>query len=149
MSMCQGFRALRSLEGYLTEMWPTIRIIVSHGDQRTSAATNARFASLHGLSVAPSPSRRRPFHSPNRALVTSWHCGVSQERCASVCGGRGDLLAHRRPKRFFAILDQRQILTSPSKGGAVALGRNPTSRFSPAPNSPSRHLSSPGALPRT
>ena len=33
--------------------------------------TNARFASLHGLPVAPSPSRRRPFHFANRALVTS------------------------------------------------------------------------------
>lgn len=36
-----------------------------------AAVTNARFAALHGLSVAPSPSRRRPFRFANRALVTS------------------------------------------------------------------------------
>jgi hypothetical protein len=35
--------------------------------------TNARFASLHGLPVAPYPSRRCPFHSANLALVTSEH----------------------------------------------------------------------------
>ena len=38
-----------------------------------SAVTNARFASLHALPVAPSPSRRRPFRFSNRALVTSLH----------------------------------------------------------------------------
>jgi hypothetical protein len=37
------------------------------------AVTNARFAALHGLPVAPSPSRRRPLHSAKRALVTSEH----------------------------------------------------------------------------
>jgi hypothetical protein len=37
------------------------------------AVTNAQFAALHGLPVAPYPSRRRPFHSTNRALVTSEH----------------------------------------------------------------------------
>ena len=50
------------------------------------AVTNARFASLHGLLVAPSPSRRRPFHSANRALVTSLNGAGPQVRRASVCG---------------------------------------------------------------
>ena len=46
------------------------------------AVTNARFSSLHGLSVAPSPSRPRPFHSANRALVTSAH-----PQCAARAAG--------------------------------------------------------------
>lgn len=46
--------------------------------------TNARFASLHGLFVAPSPSRRRPFRFSNRALVTSGIISAPQERRASV-----------------------------------------------------------------
>jgi hypothetical protein len=37
----------------------------------TIAVTNARFVPLHGLPVAPSPSRPRPFHYAKRALVTS------------------------------------------------------------------------------
>ena len=39
----------------------------------TAAVTSARFAPLHGLPVGPHPSRPRPFHSSNRALVTSEH----------------------------------------------------------------------------
>jgi hypothetical protein len=35
--------------------------------------TNALFASLHGLPVAPSPPRRHPFRFSNRALVPSEH----------------------------------------------------------------------------
>jgi hypothetical protein len=35
------------------------------------AVTNVRFAPLHGLPVALSPSRPRPFHFATRALVTS------------------------------------------------------------------------------
>ena len=48
--------------------------IQSSSGKIDSAATKARFASLHGLAVAPSPSRRRAFHFANRTLVTSLHC---------------------------------------------------------------------------
>ena len=48
------------------------------------AVTNARFASLRGLPVAPSPSRRRPLHFANRALVTSLH----EELAARAAGFR-------------------------------------------------------------
>ncbi len=41
--------------------------------RQPTAVTNARFAALHGLPVAPSPSRRRPLRFSNRALVTSEH----------------------------------------------------------------------------
>lgn len=56
-----------------------------------SAVTNARFASLHALPVAPSPSRRRPFRFSNRALVTSFHIAVPHQRRASVCGSAAAL----------------------------------------------------------
>ena len=54
-------------------------------DRQSLAVTNARFASLHGLPVALSPSRRRPLRFTNRALVTSLHGAGPQERRASVC----------------------------------------------------------------
>lgn len=41
---------------------PTSRVLAAFRDC-SIAVTNARFASLHGLPVAPSPSRRRPLHS--------------------------------------------------------------------------------------
>ena len=70
---------------------------------------------LHALSVAPSPSRRRPFHSANRALVTSLHGAGPQERRASVCGSAaGVALRLRFAKRssppsapLFPLADRR------------------------------------------
>lgn len=59
---------------------------IPHASLLEPAVTNARFASLHGLPVAPSPSRRRPFHFTNRALVTSLHGAGLHEQRASVCG---------------------------------------------------------------
>ena len=50
------------------------------------AVTNAQFAAFHGLPVALSSSRRRPFHFANRTLVTSGIATVPQARRASVCG---------------------------------------------------------------
>lgn len=64
-----------------------------------AAVTNARFASLHGLPVAPSPSRRRPFHSANRAIVTSLHGAGPQTRRASVCGSAAGVALRLRSAR--------------------------------------------------
>jgi len=58
--------------------------------------TNARFASLHGLPVAPSPSRRRPFRFSNRALVTSGIISTPQDRRAPV----GSLASSLRLRGF-------------------------------------------------
>ena len=70
--------------------------------------TNARFASLHGLPVAPSPSRRRPLHFTNRALVTSWHSAgrrrgrlPSAARRRALRSGCDALGASRRPPLHF------------------------------------------------
>jgi len=63
--MAVELRAARSLA-------PAHLAITAH-ETPGAAVTNARFASLHGLAVAPSPHRRRPFHFANRALVTSEH----------------------------------------------------------------------------
>lgn len=75
---------------------------------RKSAVTNARFASLHGLPVAPSPSRRRPLHFTNRALVTSWHSAgrrrgrlPSAARRRALRSGCDALGASRRPPLHF------------------------------------------------
>jgi hypothetical protein len=53
--------------------------------------TNARFAALHGLPVAPYTSRRRPFHSakPRARHERQW-CWPQQRR-ASVCGSAAAL----------------------------------------------------------
>ena len=81
---------------------------IPHASLLEPAVTNARFASLHGLSVAPSPSRRRPLRFSNRALVTSLHGAGPQERRASVCGsaaalrsGCNSLCAPLRPPLHF------------------------------------------------
>jgi hypothetical protein len=55
-----------------------------------SAVTNAHFASLHGLPRHAVPSRRLPFRSANRALVTSGH-SAGCRRC-----GRRPSAARRR-----------------------------------------------------
>ncbi len=65
-----------------------------------SAVTNARFASLHGLPVAPSPSRRRPFHYANRALVTSLHGEAARAAAFRLRLGGGVALRLRSAKRF-------------------------------------------------
>ena len=44
-----------------------------------------------GCRSALSPSRPRPFHFANRALVTSGICNVPHERPASVCGSAAAL----------------------------------------------------------
>jgi len=107
--------------------------------------TNARFASLHGRPVAPSPSRRCPFHSANRALVTSGICNVPQTRRASVCGSAAGValrlrfarrssppsaplspLADRRPKpgcSFSPRQPTRLDLTHENFTGAIDLTR--------------------------
>jgi len=56
-----------------------------------TAVTNVRFASLHGLLVAPSPSRPCPFRFSNRALVTSGNGIWSHQQRASVCGSAAAL----------------------------------------------------------
>lgn len=61
------------------------------------AVTNARLALLHGLPVVPATPRRRPFHSANRALVTSLHGAGPQERRASGCGSAA---GHCAPAAF-------------------------------------------------
>jgi len=43
----------------------------------TTAVTNARLAPFHELPVGPVPSRPRPLHSANRALVTSEHFQIA------------------------------------------------------------------------
>lgn len=52
----------------------------------TTAVTNARFASLHGLPVAPYPSRRRPLRSQIARSSRAAFAGLPQTRRASACG---------------------------------------------------------------
>ena len=53
--------------------------------------TNARFAALHGLPVAPSPSRRRPFLSAKPRARHERQSNWPQQRRASVCGSAAAL----------------------------------------------------------
>jgi hypothetical protein len=97
--------------------------------------TNARFTALHGLAVAPPPSRRRPFHFTNRALVTSWHphsavspAMLPSGACRRRYGFGASLISFRplrlplhaaiaRPKRFlpFASCASKLSAVQPSK----------------------------------
>jgi len=77
--------------------WPVIGCAIffhmaGKSSQNTlSAVTNARIAALHGLPVAPYPSRRRPFHSAKpRARHERQSCWPHQ-RQASVCGSAAAL----------------------------------------------------------
>ena len=80
-----------------------------HHEDCRLAVTSARHASLHGLPVGPVPSRPRPFHSTNRALVTSGHspeaAGAAGFRLwlggGTLCSGCVSLGAALRPSLHF------------------------------------------------
>ena len=93
-----------------------------------SAVTNARFASLHGLPVAPNPSRRRPFHSAKpRARHERQECWP-QQRQASVCGSAAALRSGCVPAVSPSVLhfsrsptaDRSRLLICPAPSGAVS-----------------------------
>lgn len=101
--------------------------------------TNARFASLHGLPVAPSPSRRRPFRFSNRALVTSFHIAVPQTR-------RLPSVARRRALRSgydslnTSLRSPLHFPRSPTTDRSQNLGRRGKVRNSPISDWPTPHF---------
>jgi hypothetical protein len=70
------------------------------------AVTNARFAALHGLAVAPPPSRRCPLRFANPR--------ASHERASAMCRRSGGLPSAVR-QQLFLLADRGQKLFKPNQ----------------------------------